>query len=736
VATLSPLKDLLDQSLIMSEDWEALAPARRQELEQLADRMKLLEMLVEDKLLTPYQQSRIITGKSFGLRLGNYRVLERIGAGGMGVVFKAEHVSMRRIVAIKVLALSPHDMDAQLLQRFYAEMRAVASLNHPNVIAAFDAGKAASSDPDASILHYFVMEFLTGKDLEADVNDHGPWEVARACDLIYQIASALHEAHQHGLIHRDVKPSNIQVTADGQVKLLDFGLSQHFRHRLTEPGTILGSVDFMAPEQARDSSSVDTRVDIYGLGGTLFWALTGSLPFPAHATITEDLVARLTQAPPSVRALRPDVPEVLDGVISRMMASNPDDRYPTSQAVMRSLLRFVDARPGELSSTRGPGAHPGGKRASAPSPLANRTQRILIVDDEADICELCRHILQSVDLQCEAAHNGSQALEALASQPFDLVLLDIDMPGISGFEVVHLLRQYPPCANLKIIMFSGRVSADEMARLLLNGVDDFLTKPFSQVQLLARVRAALQLREAQNRSEVLNSHLITINGELERSLSARDSDLVHARNALVLALAKLVEQRHTETGMHLTRMQRFCRILAEEASTLPLFAPTIDANFIQMLECCAPLHDIGKVGLPDHILMKPGKLTVDERILMQTHTTIGADTLHEVARQHGTALAFLHMAMDIARHHHERFDGTGYPDRLAGNDIPLAARIVPLADVYDALRSHRVYKPALPHSTTMQIMTEGSQGQFDPALLPVFQRVAPRLEAVFKELCD
>src|SRR5205823_1692319 len=162
-----------------------------------------------------------------------------------------------------------------------------------------------------------------------------------------------------------------------------------------------------------------------------------------------------------------------------------------------------------------------------------------------------------------------------------------------------------------------------------------------------------------------------------------------------------------------------CRRLAEEAARVPAFAGQIDQYFIEMLECCAPLHDIGKGGLPDNILLKTGKLTPEERLVMQTHTTIGADTLAKVARQHGFAQAFLQMSIEIARHHHERYDGTGYPDRLAGEEIPLTARIVALADVYDALRSRRVYKPAFPHETAVTMMVNEFVGHFDPVLLEV-----------------
>jgi putative two-component system response regulator len=155
-----------------------------------------------------------------------------------------------------------------------------------------------------------------------------------------------------------------------------------------------------------------------------------------------------------------------------------------------------------------------------------------------------------------------------------------------------------------------------------------------------------------------------------------------------------------------------------------------------LLEVSVPLHDVGKVTLPDYVLNKPGKLDPDERRLMQAHTVIGAETLADVARQHGFALPFLQMAIDIARHHHERFDGTGYPDRLAGSAIPLAARLVAVADVYDALRARRVYKPALSHATVVHTMTEGSPGHFDPVLLQAFERCAPQFERIFRELVD
>jgi response regulator RpfG family c-di-GMP phosphodiesterase/serine/threonine protein kinase len=727
------LEDLLACRLIVPEDWEALPAAARAELRACPDPGALPALLVRYGLVTEYQASRIEAGKSFGLVLGNYRVLDRLGSGGMGVVYRAEHIHLRRQVAVKVV----HpilDEEPLLVQRFYGEIRAVARLEHPNVVAAVDVGELHSPDPYCPTLRYFVMEYVPGQNLEELVRAHGPLPVPKACDLIQQIANALAEAHKHGLIHRDIKPSNIQVTPEGQAKLLDFGLARLGSQKVTTPGTALGTIDYMAPEQAQDASAVDIRADLYALGGTLYWCLTGRPPFSVQGSGAGALAQRWTQEPPSLRAARPDAPAGLGTVLARMMAVRPEERFPTPEAAIEALLPYL--KPLLRDHSGAAPAAPCERPVPAGAVAGARAHQALIVDDDEDVRLFCRSVLESDTLRCEEAGNGVQALEAVHARPYDLVLLDIDMPQMNGREVLRRLREAPPCPHLKVIMFSGRASSDDMAEMLLAGADDYLTKPFSVVQMLARIKTALRFKDAQDRSDLLNQHLLATNRELEESLSARDCGLVQVRDRLVLALSKLVEYRDSETGQHLVRLQRYCRCLAEEAAKAPPFSAQIDANFVEVLVSCVPLHDIGKAIVPDYILLKPGKLSDEERIIMQRHTVVGRESLAAITVQKGFSPALLQMAIDIVCHHHERYDGTGYPDGLAGTDIPLAARIVAIADVYDALRSRRVYKPALSHAAAVQVLTRGSQGQFDPALLAAFNRCAPRFDQIVRAFPD
>jgi putative two-component system response regulator len=731
------INELLEQSFLLAEDWEALPQRVQRRVMECRDESKALEQLVTQGLLTEYQAGRIQAGTTFGLVLGSYRILERLGAGGMAVVFKAEHTDLRHHVAVKVLPPTTKEESA-LESRFFSEMRIVARLRHPNIVAATDAGRMVSED-EGTVLRYLVMEYVSGQDLEEVICQHGPMSPARACAIAYQVASALSETHKYGLVHRDIKPSNIMLTGEDQAKLLDFGLTRHFGHRMTVPGTILGTIDYMAPEQARDASTVDIRADIFGLGGVLYWCLTGQLPFPFQGNPVEALTRRLNSSPPSLLDVNSSLPADLNAVVAKMMALKPEDRYVDPSAAMEALLPFLRAGTGNHSNLMalpfadlGRGDPLGGVCQLPDADLQAGQYRVLVVDDEGSIRELCRQLLEAEGVAVDTAANGLQGLNLAGTGDYDLVLLDVAMPDMNGVEVLNQLRQIGRNPNVKVLMFSGHTTPEEMCDMLNRGADDFLTKPFSVTQLVARVQSLLRLKIAQDKAIHLNRQLAGANQDLERDLRDQAGDAEAVRNALVLALARMIEQREGRGTGRPMRMQKYCRTLAEAAAGHPAFEGMIDCAFVDLLECCAPLHDIGRIGMPDHVLLKVGPLSAEERIIMETHTVIAAEALGEVTCATGLGQAFLHMAADVTRHHHERHDGTGYPDRLSGSAIPLAARLVAVADVYDALRCRRLYKPALPHASAVQIITQNSPGQFDPTLLEVFKQVASRFETIFK----
>ncbi|MCU0705990.1 MAG: response regulator, partial [Fimbriiglobus sp.] len=318
-----------------------------------------------------------------------------------------------------------------------------------------------------------------------------------------------------------------------------------------------------------------------------------------------------------------------------------------------------------------------------PSPVA----RVLVVDDDPLLRGFYRPLFVNLGYTVDEAANGSEGLTAAAARPYDIMLLDLDMPKMSGREVLRHVRWRSVAPHMKVLVVSGACEADVLSEVLEAGADDFLTKPVSPAQLRARVGAALRLKQAQDRADRLTRTIAQANLELEQALGSREGELVAARGALVLALAKLVEARSNETGAHLLRLQRYTALLGEAAAKTPPFARRLPPEVRQTIEQASPLHDIGKVAVPDAVLNKPGKLTAEEFEVMKTHAAAGADTLAGVSEQYQFASAFLHTAREIARSHHEKWSGAGYPDGLAGEAIPLSARLVAVADVYDALRS-------------------------------------------------
>jgi response regulator RpfG family c-di-GMP phosphodiesterase/serine/threonine protein kinase len=690
------------------------------------------DALVQTGVLTEYQLSRILAGTTHGLVLGSYKVLDRLGGGSVGVVFLAEHILLRRRVAIKVVPVDD-GFPQSVLERFYAEMRLLAGLNHRHIVHAYDAGRLPAPSQTLPALHYLVMELLTGGDLENYVVGHGPASIAQGCEWGRQAAAGLQEAHDHHLVHRDLKPSNLLLTTDREVKLVDFGLARQFYSNKTDPRALIGSIEFMAPEQSRDPTAVNARADIFGLGATLFWIVCGQTPYPQESSIAKALKALQTQTPRRLREFLPDAPRELDELLGRMMARDPSARPPTPLSVMPVLARFAaTARPEEIGPhvTPTPTTTPTSKVNLAEEPAA-ATRRVLLVGGAEALRQTMRETLVAVGCACTEAESGADALRELNERPFDLALLDLGLENPGAYEVCRKLREQPPRPHLVTLVHGRSGSADELAEAILQGADDFLPHPLDLNCLAAKVQHSLRIKDAQDWSDQFVRQLMAVNQQLKQSLAARVSEVRRTQDALLYAMAKMAESRDGETAGHLRRVQQYAVCLAEALHQAPEWRALTEQPFVDQLRHCTPLHDIGKLGVPDAVLCKAGPLTPEERRVMQAHTTLGSDIIDAVRREHGESLDFMTTARAIVRHHHERFDGTGYPDRLAGEAIPAAARIVAVADVYDALRRQRPHKPAIPHDVAARMIVHESPGAFDPKVLQAFAACHDRFQRIF-----
>jgi len=315
--------------------------------------------------------------------------------------------------------------------------------------------------------------------------------------------------------------------------------------------------------------------------------------------------------------------------------------------------------------------------------------RVLVADDDRIALEAAAHALVAGGFDVTPCHDGAEALEFARSGDFRLVLTDWVMPNMDGLELCRQIRDGHLPAYVYIILLTSRESTGDVVQGLSAGADDFITKPFVPAELLARVR----------------------NGRRILSIETRD--------VAIFAMARLAESRDPETGRHLERVREYSRVLAHDLVTRAAVDVPRPEDFVRLIYLTSPLHDIGKVGVPDCVLLKPEALNEREFEIMKTHTTIGAETIASTLRLY-PGVGYLEMARDIARSHHERFDGTGYPEGCAGEDIPLCGRILALADVYDALTSKRVYKKAYSHDVARSVILDESGSHFDPAVVEAF----------------
>jgi putative two-component system response regulator len=331
--------------------------------------------------------------------------------------------------------------------------------------------------------------------------------------------------------------------------------------------------------------------------------------------------------------------------------------------------------------------------------------QVLIVDDNPIALDILGHMLKRAGYDVIAADSGRAALEMLQQNNCQLVISDWEMPEMSGIELCRNIRTSGFMDYIYFILVTGRSDASDTIEGMTAGADDFVVKPYQPGELVLRVRTA------------------------ERLLSLETRDL------LIFVLAKLAESRDSDSGAHLERVRTFSRVIAEHLAKHPKYRDQVNADFIRLIYLTSPLHDIGKVAVPDTVLLKPGPLTHEEFEMMKAHTTHGAATLEAALHQYPTA-RYLRMARDIAVSHHEWYDGTGYPAGLAGEQIPLCGRIVALADVYDALTSKRVYKDMFSHEKARTILLQARGSHFDPSVVDAFVANEAKFIAIQQSLCE
>ena len=365
----------------------------------------------------------------------------------------------------------------------------------------------------------------------------------------------------------------------------------------------------------------------------------------------------------------------------------------------------------------------------------SKTTNILVVDDNALNIEAITRRLERDGFHTYKAESGAQAFRILENFIVDLVLLDVMMPEMDGYEVLERLKQTEKWQHIPVVMVSALEEQDSVVRCIEAGADDYLTKPVNSVLLRARVNNSLNKKRLYDRDKQYRNELECYNQQLKHKVAMQVKEITSAQMSMIFATSKLAESKDPETGAHLDRMRMFCKVLCEYLVSTSQYGDLITPEYIECVYAASSLHDIGKVGIPDNVLLKPGKLTDHEWEIMRSHTLIGANTLRAVLEKH-PGNSFIRMGIEIAEFHHEKWDGSGYPHGLKGEAIPLSARILAMADVYDALTSVRCYKEAFSHEKSRQIIVEGSGTQFDPKIVEAFLNCEDQFVRIKKEYKD
>ena len=360
---------------------------------------------------------------------------------------------------------------------------------------------------------------------------------------------------------------------------------------------------------------------------------------------------------------------------------------------------------------------------------AGEKPTILVVDDTPDNLTLVSNLLKK-DYRVRVAISGEKALKiAFSETPPDLILLDVMMPVMDGYEVCQQLRSNPLTAHIPVIFLTAKSEVEDERKGLSLGASDYITKPISPPILEARVKTHLV---AKAHADFLTDKTAYLEDEVAR----RTRELTAIQDVTIQAMASLAETRDSDTGNHIRRTQFYVKALASKLQSHPRFSSFLTDSMIEMIYKSAPLHDIGKVGIPDRILLKPGRFDPAEFEIMKTHTTLGRDAIQAAENSLGLKVDFLSLAKEIAYGHQEKWDGSGYPLGLQGEAIPVSARVMAVADVYDALISRRVYKDSMPHEKALAIIQDGRGSHFDPEMVDAFLSIQDEIREIALRYAD
>ena len=359
----------------------------------------------------------------------------------------------------------------------------------------------------------------------------------------------------------------------------------------------------------------------------------------------------------------------------------------------------------------------------------NSRATVLVVDDSPENLSMMSGLLKD-QYRVKVANNGEKALKILEAESLpDLILMDIIMPGLDGYDVCQLLKENSRTCDIPVIFLTAMTETEDEKKGFELGAVDYITKPISPMKLMVRVRNQLALKASAD-------FLKDKNLFLEQEVARRTREVQAIQDVTILTIASLAETRDNETGKHIHRTQIYVKLLADKLKRNPRFSGYLTEHNITLLFKSAPLHDIGKVGIPDRILLKPGRLEPEEFEIMKTHTTIGRDAIQHAEDQLNLSVEFLNCAKEIAYSHQEKWDGSGYPQGLRGAEIPISARLMAVADVYDSLISNRVYRQAMSHGETLEFIRSGKGSHFDPDLVDAFLELADEFRLIAEQYAD